>query len=516
MFLSLSSISNGGYVASVATRTVCPPRSGTCEAGLAGAAGCWAWGRWQPTAMSATTTSMVATSHLRLTIPIHLPGSLWEHRECFSSGQGTPLPSLGGAPRGMPRALPEIAQAPPRDSRGGMILNHRMRRLAIPIAVLAVGLLLAPTSSVGAPMSSWDAKACGRIGGTLVFAQAQEAVTLDPHDAVDGVSVNNTSNVFDTLVRFKVDSTAVEPSLAESWTVSPDGLVWTFKLRSGARFHDGTPFNAEAVKFNYDRQVDPKNPYHTGSFDYAEFTFQNVKSVEAVDPLTVRFILSARFAPFLINMAMFSTGIASPTAIRKYGPDFFKNPVGTGPFKFVEWVAKDHVTYEANKDYWAGRPCIDRLIIRGIPDNTVRLLEMERGSVQMMDQVNPPDYDRIRSNKDLVLYSGPGLNVGYLAMNTQNPPFNDRRVRQAVSYAVNKAALVQAFYGGIAQPAKNPMPPPILGYKHSGPEYRDPRRQNKQPLAQAGLPHRTDTELCWPKPARPDLTQPPTIPERLH
>src|SRR2546428_178314 len=516
MVLLASSISNGGYVASVATWIVRPPRSGTCEAGLAGAAGCWACGRWQPTAMSATTTSTVAPPHVRLTIPIHLPGSRGEHRECFSSRRGTPLPRPErGVERDAPRA-PRNSSSTARDSRGGMSLNHRMRRLAIPIAVLAVGLLLAPTSSVGAPMSSWDAKACGRMGGTLVFAQAQDAVTLDPHLATDGFSVNNISNVFDTLVRYKVDTTAVEPSLAESWSVSPDGLVWTFKLRNGIKFHDGTPFNAEAVKINYDRQVDPQNPYHTGSFDYAEFTFQNVKSVEAVDPLTVRFTLSARFAPFLINMAMFSTGIASPTAIRKYGPDFFKNPVGTGPFKFVEWVEKDHVTYEANKNYWAGRPCIDRLIIRGIPDNTVRLLEMERGSVQMMDQVNPPDYDRIRSNKDLVLYSGPGLNVGYLAMNTQNPPFNDRRVRQAVSYAVNKAALVQAFYGGIAQPAKNPMPPPILGYKHSGPEYRDPRRQNKQPLAQAGLPHRTDTELCWPKPARPDLTQPPTIPERLH
>ena len=396
-----------------------------------------------------------------------------------------------------------------------MILNHRMRRLAIPIAVLAVGLLLAPTSSVGAPMSSWDAKACGRMGGTLVFAQAQDAVTLDPHLATDGFSVNNISNVFDTLVRYKVDTTAVEPSLAESWSVSPDGLVWTFKLRSGIKFHDGTPFNAEAVKFNYDRQVDPKNPYHTGSFDYAEFTFQNVKSVEAVDPLTVRFTLSARFAPFLINMAMFSTGIASPTAIRKYGPDFFKNPVGTGPFKFVEWVEKDHVTYEANKNYWAGRPCIDRLIIRGIPDNTVRLLEMERGSVQMMDQVNPPDYDRIRSNKDLVLYTGPGLNVGYLAMNTQNPPFNDRRVRQAVSYAVNKAALVQAFYGGIAQPAKNPMPPTIWGYNDSVQDYGYDVSKAKQLLAEAGFPNGIDTELWWPNRARPYLTQPQKIAEAL-
>src|SRR5439155_11982181 len=98
-------------------------------------------------------------------------------------------------------------------------------------------------------------------------------------------------------------------------------------------------------------------------------------------------------------------------------------------------VEKDHATYEANKDYWAGRPCIDRLIIRGIPDNTVRLLEMERGTVQMMDQVNPPDYDRIRNNKDLVLFAGPGLNTGYISMNTQNPPFNDRLLRQAVGHS---------------------------------------------------------------------------------
>ena len=274
-------------------------------------------------------------------------------------------------------------------------------------------------------MSSWDEKACGRVGGTLVFAQAQDAVTLDPHDAVDGFSVNNTSNVFDTLVRFRADTTQVEPSLAESWTASADGLVWTFKLRKGVKFHDGTRLDAEAVKFNYERQINPKHPYHHGAFEYAGFTFQNVKSVEAVDALTVRFTLSARFAPFITNMAMFSTGIASPAAIKKYGKDFFKNPVGSGPFKFVEWVQKDHVTHEANKEYWAGRPCIDRLIIRGIPDNTVRLLEMEKGTVHMMDQVNPPDYGRIRQNKDLVLSTGPGLNIGYLAMNVEKEPFND-------------------------------------------------------------------------------------------
>lgn len=391
---------------------------------------------------------------------------------------------------------------------------HRLTRLAaVPAVLLILSLLAIP--STGAPRTAWDAKACGRVGGTLVFAQAQDAVTLDPHDATDGFSVNNTSNAYDTLVRFKPDSTQVEPSLAESWTVSPDGLVWTLKLRRGVKFHDGTPFNAEAVVFNYERQTDAKHPYHHGAFEYAEFTFQNVKSVSAVDAQTVRFTLSAPFAPFITNMAMFSTGIASPTAIKKFGKDFFKNPVGTGPFKFVEWVQKDHVTWEANRDYWAGRPCVDRLIVRGIPDNTVRLLEMEKGTVHMMDQVNPPDYSRIRGNKELVLFTGPGLNVGYVAMNVEKEPFTDVRVRRAVNHAINKAALVRAFYGGIGQPAKNPMPPTIWGYNDAVKPYEYSVAKAKQLLAEAGYPNGFSTELWWPNRARPYLTQPPKIAEAL-
>ncbi|HEY3248320.1 MAG TPA: ABC transporter substrate-binding protein [bacterium] len=390
-----------------------------------------------------------------------------------------------------------------------------MRWLGLLAALMVAALLVAPTFGAPAPKSSWDAKACGKVGGTLVFGQAQDAVTLDPHDATDGFSVNNTSNVFDTLVRFKADSTAVEPSLAESWTVSADGKVWTFKLRTGIKFHDGTPFNAAAVKFNYDRQVDAKNPYHTGTFEYAEFTFQNVKSVDVVDDSTIRWTLSAPYAPFITNMAMFSTGIASPDAIKKYGKDFFKHPVGTGPFKFVEWVEKDHVTYEANKEYWGGRPCVDRLIVRGIPDNTVRLLEMEKGTIQMMDQVNPPDYDRIKSNNNLVLFTGPGLNTGYIAMNTQKEPFNDRRVRQAVNHAINKKAIIDAFYAGIAQPATNPMPPTIWGFNEKVPGYPYDVAKAKQLLAEAGYPNGIDTELWWPNRARPYLTQPQKIAEAL-
>src|SRR2546425_3398574 len=405
----------------------------------------------------------------------------------------------------MPRALPEIAQAPPRDSRGGMSLNHRMRRLAIPVITLVVGLLYAPAASVGAPTSktSWDVKACGRVGGTLVFAQADDAVTLDPADATDGFSVNNVSNIFDTLVRFKPQNTEVEPSLAESWTVSSNGLQWTFNLRKGVRFQDGTPFNAEAVKFNIERQLDEKHPFHNGTFSYVEVALPNVKGADVVDDSTVRFNLSVPYAPFITNMAMFSNAISSPTAIKQYGKDYFKHPTGTGPFKLVEWVQKDHTTYEANRDYWAGRPCVDRLIIRGIPDNTVRLLEMERGTVQMMDQVNPPDYDRIRNNKDLVLFTGPGLNTGYIAMNTQNPPFNDRRVRQAVSHAVNKAALVQAFYGGGGRPTKKTPPPTNLGAPARGPGYPGTAKTGKKIITPGGVSQPLYNPHFWAQPPPP-------------
>ncbi len=374
-------------------------------------------------------------------------------------------------------------------------------------------LLLAPGTSVGAVQSSWNSKACGRFGGTLVFAQSQDAVSLDPHDIEDGLSVNNTSNVFDTLVRFKADSTQVEPSLAESWTVSPDGLVWTFKLRKGIRFHDGTPFNAEAVKFNYDRQVDAKNPYHNGTFPYADFTFQNVKSVDVVDGSTVRFTLSAPYAPFIANQAMFSTGIVSPTAVKKYGKDFFKHPVGTGPFKFVEWVKGDHATYEANKTYWAGRPCVDRLIVRGVPDNTVRVLELEKGTAHIIDQVNPQDYERIRGNPNLELFTAPGLNVGYIAMNTTKEPFNDVRIRRAVNYAIDRQAITKAFYAGVGAPAKNPMPPTIWGYNDAVKPYEHNVAKAKQLIAEAGYPNGFGAELWWPNRARPYLTQPQKIAE---
>ncbi len=173
----------------------------------------------------------------------------------------------------------------------------------------------------------------------------------------------------------------------------------------------------------------------------------------------------------------------------------------------------DHATYEANKTYWAGRPCVDRLIIRGVPDNTVRVLELEKGTAHIIDQVNPQDYERIRNNPNLELFTAPGLNVGYIAMNTTKEPFTDVRIRRAVNYAIDRSAITKAFYAGVGAPAKNPMPPTIWGYNDAVKPYEHNVAKAKQLIAEAGYPNGFGAELWWPNRARPYLTQPQKIAE---
>ncbi|WP_290768889.1 ABC transporter substrate-binding protein, partial [Halanaerobium sp.] len=203
----------------------------------------------------------------------------------------------------------------------------------------------------------------GEYGGTLIYAQGADADALDPHMTTLGNSADVIVNVFDGLVRFKAGTTEIEPALATDWEISDDGLEYVFHLREGVEFHDGSPFNAEAVVFDIERQLDPDHPYYLeGSYPYAGFSLGMIDEVRAVDEYTVEFTLENPYAPFLKNLAMFATMIVSPEAVKEYGEDIFKNPVGTGAFKFVEWVRDDHITLEANEDYWDGRPYLDELI----------------------------------------------------------------------------------------------------------------------------------------------------------
>ncbi|BEP28048.1 ABC transporter substrate-binding protein [Helicovermis profundi] len=352
----------------------------------------------------------------------------------------------------------------------------------------------------------------------LIFARSGDSVSLDPSNATDGESFYVARNVLDTLVDYAEDSTAIIPALATSWeTKNEEGTIWEFHLRKGVKFHDGTDFNADAVVFNFDRWMNEDNEYRFDgeNFEYWGYMFGGypgiVKSVTAVDENTVDVELNTPNAPFISNLAMPSFAISSPTAIKKYKGDIFKNPVGTGPFKFVEWLKDDKIVLEKNENYWGEGPKLDKLIFRSIPDNSARLLELQAGTIDMMTGVSPDDAQIIKDDPNLQLYLRPSMNVGYLAMNMMKKPFDDVRVRQALNYAVDKDSIIKAFYGGLAEPAKNPIPPSLWGYNDDITAYEYNPEKAKALLAEAGYPDGFKTTL-WAMPvARPYMPQPKEI-----
>lgn len=352
----------------------------------------------------------------------------------------------------------------------------------------------------------------------IIFGKSKDAVTLDSADVTDGESSAVTVNIFEGLLRFKKGATTVEPALAESWSVSPDKLTWTFKLRHGVTFHDGTPLNAEAVKFNYDRQKYDDNPWRfKGKFEYWHLFFGAVDSIEAPDEDTVVFHLNRADATFKTNLALFNMGISSPTAIKKYGEDYFKHPVGTGPYYLKTWIRNEKILLKRNDHYWGEEPKIQMLIFKPVPDNSVRLLELESGSIDVLDGINPDDVPRIRQDPKLKLLTQPGLNVGYLAMNNMRPPFDKKDVRLAINHAINKKALVKAFFanGTLGTTAKNPMPPTIWGYNDEIQDYDYNPDEARRLLAKAGVPKGTEVELWAMSIARPYMPQPQRIAEAI-
>lgn len=357
-------------------------------------------------------------------------------------------------------------------------------------------------------------------GGTFIFGRGGDSVGLDPIQVTDGESFKVTQQIYDTVVAFKPGTTEVIPGLAKEWDISEDGKTVTFYLREGVKFHDGNPVNAEAVKWNFDRWGHEDHPYHIGGdFTYYAYMFQDfpgiIKEVKALDEYTLQFILKEPQGPFLNNLAMVSFGIASPEAVKKWGEDYFKHPVGSGPFKFVEWKQGDRVELVANEDYWGGRPYLDKVIFRSIPNNAARFMELKAGTIDMMDYINPEDVKEVEETEGLDLVLRPSMNVGYFSMNQSVEPFDDVRVRKAMSHAVNKEALIGAFYAGLAKPAKNPLPPSVWGYNDEIEDFEyDPERA-KELLAEAGYPDGFEFDFYYMPVPRPYFPQPKMIAQAL-
>ncbi|WP_075983662.1 ABC transporter substrate-binding protein [Bacillus massilinigeriensis] len=391
--------------------------------------------------------------------------------------------------------------------------------------LLVLSLVLSACSG-GSKETSGEKSKSGdsKKGGTLVYARGADSVSLDPINVTDGESIRVTHEIFETLFEFD-GNLELQPKLAESYKTSKDGLTWTVTLKKGIKFQDGTDFNAEAVVFNFERWMDPKNPYHKGGdFPYYPFLYGGFKGdpthkleyVKAVDDSTVEFKLVEKTASFISYLAIPMFGIASPDAIKKYGEKFGENPVGTGPFKFKSWSRNETVVLEANENYYVkGKPYLDQLIFRVIPDNTSRLGSLQSGEADIIDGLNPDDATVIEKDNKLKLVVRPSFNIGYAVFNTEKKPFNDVKVRQAINMAINKKELIDAFYNGYAEVAKNPLPPTLWGYNDKIEDYKYDVDAAKELLAEAGYPDGFKTELWVMSNPRPYMPQPAKTAEAI-
>jgi len=347
-----------------------------------------------------------------------------------------------------------------------------------PMALVA-GSLAAAACAAGTPVPA------GPSADRLVVARSTDAVSLDPARTSEIESLEVAEQVYGRLVRFAAGRLEPEPDLAVSWTVSDDGTLWTFDLRPGVRFHDGTPFDADAVVFSFERQIIPEHPAHEADFVWTR-AYHNIRRVRAVSPLRVQFEIDRPYAPFLANLAMGPAAIVSPTAVRHWGREFGRHPVGTGPYRFVEWIPGDRITLERNPDYWDTPARTRYLVLLAMPDSRQRLLALESGAADVIQQLAPDDLPLVRLHPDLRLAMAPAALVSYLAMNTQRRPLNDPRIRRAIAHAIRREALVKLVYQGLGIPAIGPLPPNVWGARSDVVTYPyDPVRARKL-LAEAG------------------------------
>lgn len=299
----------------------------------------------------------------------------------------------------------------------------------------------------------------------LVFARGADARKLDPADVDDGESVNVLAQVCEGLVRFAPGSLKIEPWLAKSYQISPDGLEYTFELREGVTFHDGSGLTAESAAFAFLRQMDPAHPAHfrEADFQYWRALFDDIEAVEVDAPMTLRFRLRQPNAALLASLATFPAWLISPGALDAYGEGLQQHPVGTGPYRFVSWQPGETIVLERNDSYWGPRAGFERIIFKVTPENQVRLLELLNGVIDGADGLQPADVLALENDPHFAVYRGGTMNFGYLAFNSDVPVLADSRVREAIALAIDRDAIVRIGLDGAGVAADYPLPPGFLG-----------------------------------------------------
>ncbi|CAE1144318.1 glutathione ABC transporter substrate-binding protein GsiB [Serratia sp. Tan611] len=344
-------------------------------------------------------------------------------------------------------------------------------------SVLAVAVLLAAVGSSPA----WAAK-------DAVIAVASNFTSLDPYDANDTLSQAVAKSFYQGLFGFDKDMKLVNV-LADGYQVSDDGLSYTVKLHPGVKFHDGTDFNAEAVKANLDRASNPDS--HLKRYNL----FKMIDKTEVIDPLTVKIVLKTPFSAFINNLAHPAAAMISPAALKQYGKQIGFHPVGTGPYQFETWNQTDFVKVKKFAGYWkAGQPKLDSITWRPVVDNNTRAAMLQTGEADFAFPIPYEQAKVLEKNAKLNLVVAPSIQQRYISMNVTQKPFDNPKVRQALNYAINKEALIKVAFAGYAAPAQGPLPPTIDFAARYQPWPYDPAKA-RELLKEAGYPNGFSTTL---------------------
>lgn len=357
-------------------------------------------------------------------------------------------------------------------------LRHRLQA---PILLLASTLLT-------------FAAAQSQQSNTLVYVMAQQPVQLDPANIVDSGSAHIAIHVTEPLI-ITDSQGALRPHLAESWESNEDASIWTIHLRHGVSFTDGTPFNAQAVKYTYDRIVDPENPKATAA------NFPQIKEAVVLDDYTVQFHLHGPYLDLprlLTQTAMF---IVSPTAAEALGGEFANHPVGTGPFILESFVSGESARLVRNPDYWQEMGNLDAVSFIRIAETSTRTFMLETGEADVVQELSPDDIAYIDSLPNARVDLSTGVRQYMVSMNTQIAPLNDVRVRQALNYAIDKEAIVEHLMLGTATANDSILPPTADGYVPVGAYPYDPEKA-RQLLAEAGYADGFSLNYWGPTPGR--------------
>lgn len=345
-----------------------------------------------------------------------------------------------------------------------------------------------------------------KSGGGIVVTYKDDVATLDPAIGYDWQNWSMIKSIFDGLMDYEPGTTNLRAGLAESYSVSDDGMVFTFKLRSGVKFHNGRVMNAQDVKYSLDRVTNPATQSPGAGFFGSIAGFDAVSSgdatdltgVKVIDDSTVEITLSRPDATFLHVMALNFASIVAKEAVDAAGDDFGKQPIGTGAFKLGEWTLGQRLVFEKNQDYWReGLPYLDTVTFEVGQEPVVALLRLQNGEVDVPgDGIPPAKFREVMSDTAQAerVIEGGQLHTGYITLNVNTPPMDDVRVRRAINMAINKDRIVQII-NGRAVPATQPLPPSMPGYTDGYAGYAFDVDAAKALLAEAGLPDGFETEL---------------------